>query len=418
VSQQAGTHAVIPVDVSRTYVNGHLYVPFRVLESQTEKVSGPDGKSGERMAQRFRTLVLRSDGVVCTFGHLPAPRGTPRHDRVLALSDGTLLSRAPVVDDTGATFSPSAITRYREARAAGKSAMTLTPHELLEGVYEYLKGSTVLAYEDDYALLAFVVVTSYAQAIFDVVPLVQVVGSGGSTLGRALAQLGCNASLVTGHAPVVTAVRTLDRLGGLAVVDDLAGIGRRSSEGEFREFARQLSASIRKASATTTSTDPKTMRVEKLDLYGVKVIFSTAGALSTSPVPVLRVYARKPAKEPTALPSSATGLQELRDNLHVWVLENVGRIDGLYRHSYSQPRSPLEALTAPLKVLADLRATPGPVRTAPGCPGASGGSRPRGHVGGPAGARGGAQPHSPGLPEEAHPQAADARVAPARWERR
>ncbi len=27
------THAVIPVDVSRAYVNGHLYVPFRALES-------------------------------------------------------------------------------------------------------------------------------------------------------------------------------------------------------------------------------------------------------------------------------------------------------------------------------------------------------------------------------------------------
>jgi hypothetical protein len=355
----AGTYDVTPVDVSRAYVNGHLYAPFRVLESQVEKVRGPNGRPVERTVQRYRTLVLRSDGTVCTYDYRPAPRGTPRQDRVLALSDGTLLSRAPMVDDTRMTFSPSAITRFRDARAAGRSAMTLTPQKLLEGVHEHLKASSVLTREEDYALLTFVVVTSYAQAIFDAAPLVWVVGSGGSTLGRALAQLGCNASLVTRHASAAIAARALDRLGGLAVVD-LEGISRRSSEGEFREFVQQLGASIRKASATTTWTDPTTMRVEKLDLYGVKVVTGALGADTTFPVPVLKVYARKPSKETQPerhLPYS-TDLQELRDNLHLWVLENVGRIDGLYRHSYSQHRSPLEALTAPLKVLADLLGHP------------------------------------------------------------
>lgn len=360
--RQDGMHAVIPVDVSRAYVDGNLYVPFRVLESKTEKVSGPDGKTVEQTVQRYRTLVLRSDGVVCTFGYLPAPRGTPRQDRVLALSDGTLISRVPVVDEATSTFSPAAITRFREAKAAGCNAMTLTPLTLLEKVHEHLKASSLLAREEDYALLAFVVVTSYAQAIFDAVPLVQVVGPGGSTLGKVLAQLGCNARLVNGQTSAATAARAFDRLSGLAVIDDLKGIGRCSSEDEFEEFVRQLGASTRKDTGVGAWTDPATTQAEKLDLYGVKVVISATGADCTFPLPVLRVYARKPIEGGSAqfghrLPSP-TDLQGLRDDLHIWVMENVGRINGLYRHSYSQPHNHPETLIAPLKVLADLLGHP------------------------------------------------------------
>ncbi len=220
----------------------------------------------------------------------------------------------------------------------------------------------VLAYEEDYALLAFVVVASYAQAIFDAVPLVQIVGSGGSALGRALVRLGCNAIFITGQTPVATAVHALDRVGGLAVIDDLEGMGRRSGVGEFGEFVRQLGASARKDTAVGTWTDPTTMRVEKLNLYGLKVVVSVTGAARTFPVPVLKVYARKPPEGGSVQLDhrllSPPDLQELHDDLHLWVMENAGRIDGLYRHSYSQPRSPQEALTAPLRVLDDLLGHP------------------------------------------------------------
>lgn len=248
--------------------------------------------------QRYRTLVLRSDGVVCSFCYLSSPRGTPRQNRVLALSDGTLLSRAPVVDETRSTYSLPAITRFREARTAGKGAMTLTRQELLEGVHGHLQGSVVLAHKEDYALLAFLVLTSYAQAIFDAVPLVQVVGPGGADLGRTLAQVGCNACLVNGQTSTATCVRALDRLGGMAVIDDLEGIGRRSGKGEFNEFVRLLSASTRKDSASNIWTDPETMRMEKLDFYGVKVLINHSGTNGFPLTPRLRFT---PVRLPTKL---------------------------------------------------------------------------------------------------------------------
>jgi len=409
---QDGGHAVIPVDVSRAYVNGRLYVPFRALESQTEQVSGPDGKTGERTVGRYRTLVLRSDGVVCTFSYLPAPRGTPKQDRVLALSDGTLLSRPPLVDEARSTFSPSAITRFREARTAGKSAMTLTPLELLERLHEHMKALSALAHEEDYALLTFVVVASYAQAVFDTVPFVQLTGPGGLAADRALLEVSCNATLITGPTPAPTAARSLDRLGGLAVID-LGGMARHNTEEELNAFVQRLSASTRKDTSGDSWTDPRTMRGEKLDLYGVKVVTGAPGAAGIFSNPVLRICSRKPAKEATGLPSSATKLQELRDNLHIWVMENVERINHLYRQSCVSPGNPQEALTAPLTVLADLTGHSSPRRAASGGSGASGAGASRAHVVGPAGARGRTFPRPPGLPEEARPQTSDARDAPA-----
>ncbi len=63
---------------------------------------------------------------------------------------------------------------------------------------------------------------------------------------------------------------------------------------------------------------------------------------------------RTPTKEATGLPFSPTDPQELRDNLHIWVLENVGHLNRHYRQSYARPLSPQEALTAPLTALAEL----------------------------------------------------------------
>lgn len=357
-----GLHAAQPVDVSSAYVGGHLYAPFRVLERQVERDKAADGTTVEHVLQRYRTLVLRSDGVVCTFDYLPAPRGTPKEDLVLALSDGTIISRAPVVDEARATFSLAGITRLRERCQQGQTAMTMTPEAMLTAVHEHLKAAVILPYPEDYALLTFVVLTSYAQQIFEAVPLVLIVGAAGSgktDLGRALASVGCNASIITGQTSAATAARVLDQLNGLAIFDDLEQIGSRSGDGDFSEFVQQLKVSYKKDTATKAWTNTKTMRVEKLDFFGVKVITNTQGADAILSTRMLRVYTRKLARDALnsvtrATPLSGQELQELRDNLHIWTMENVQAIAGQYRAHHASHSDRQEEITAPLRTLSAL----------------------------------------------------------------
>jgi hypothetical protein len=99
-------HFPDPVDIQRTFVRGHLYVPLRILEDR--------GKEGAY----YRTVALRSDGAVLGWGYLPAPSGTPLEDRVLALDDGTIIRRPPKAA-AGTSWSTEAINRFLGARARG-----------------------------------------------------------------------------------------------------------------------------------------------------------------------------------------------------------------------------------------------------------------------------------------------------------
>lgn len=55
-----------------------------------------------------------------------------------------------------------------------------------------------------------------------------------------------------------------------------------------------------------------------------------------------------------AAPLSEPELQALRDNLHLWVMENVRRIDGYYRTHHAYHRDRQAEITAPLRVLSAL----------------------------------------------------------------
>ena len=86
-AQETRQHPVAPVDVGGAYSNGYLYYPYRLKRVAVEE--------GVELS-RYETRVLRSDGVSLGYGYKPAPRGTPAEDRVLALEDGTDVTRAPV----------------------------------------------------------------------------------------------------------------------------------------------------------------------------------------------------------------------------------------------------------------------------------------------------------------------------------
>lgn len=184
-------------------------------------------------------------------------------------------------------------------------------------------------------------------------------GSGTTNLGRALASVGCNASIITGQTSAATAARVLDQLGGLAVFDDLEQIGNRSGDGDFGEFVQQLKVSYKKDTATKAWTNTKTMRVEKLDFYGVKVITNTQGADAILSTRMLRVYTRKLPKEALnsvtrSQPLSGSELQDLRDHLHIWTMENVRAIAHQYRTFHANHTDRQEEITAPLRTLSAL----------------------------------------------------------------
>ena len=229
-------------------------------------------------------------------------------------------------------------------------------------MHAHLKRVVVLPHPEDYALLTFVAAVSYVQQIFDAVPLVLIVGAAGSgktDLARALAQVGSNATIITGQTSAATAARVLDQLSGLAVFDDLEQIGQRSAGDDFSEFVQQLKVSYKKDTARKAWTNTKTMRVETLDFYGVKVITNTTGAGEILSSRMLKVFTRKLPPEVLGErehmePTSGAELQALRDGLHLWAMEQVRAIETLYRRSYAAHTGRQQEIEAPLRVLAEL----------------------------------------------------------------
>ncbi len=91
VATDATRSASRPTDLHQLDRDGRL---MRLVRSEeTSSASHRGGGSGER--HRLRDVVVRSDGMVLDLMELPAPPGTPPSDRVVALSDGTRLTRLP-----------------------------------------------------------------------------------------------------------------------------------------------------------------------------------------------------------------------------------------------------------------------------------------------------------------------------------
>ncbi|MFN4073596.1 MAG: hypothetical protein ACK4G4_09325 [Thermus sp.] len=333
-----------PVDINRAFVGGHLYVPVRIMEDR-----GSDGA-------RYRTVVVRSDGAVLGWGYLPAPRGTPLEDRVLALDDGTIIRKPPKAP-TGSPWSEGAINRFLEARSAGKSAMTLHPRELPGLIIRHLN-QVLLPRQGDYILAALVVMTSYVQAVFDAVPLVLIVGppgSGKTELARLMAELGANGVVITGQTSAATAARIIDETGGLVAFDDLEEVRYRSGSAEASQLEQFLKVSYKKETAIKQWTDTKGMKVQTLNFFGVKVVTNTQGTgeiLGSRMFTIRTVRLKDLGHQGRREGLSPEGVQELRDNLYIWAMENAASLHALYRERFAGKGDRLEEIAAPLRTIA------------------------------------------------------------------
>jgi len=348
-----GAYAYDPVDVNGAFHRGHLYYPVRILQRGCETNRAASGQDEAVPVEWLETVVVKSDRTVHRAAWVAAPRGKRSQDRVLRLDDGTLIDREPQPNKYG-TWSWTSIKSYLD----GKSEVRPLG-EILRDVLAHLRASVWLPYEEDYALLALTVPVTYAQNVFESVPLLFAngpKGSGKSGLGRAMA-LVCANAYVCGQSSAASVARFIDESRGFVVLDDLEVIGSRG--GEFGELAQALKLSYTKKTATKIWTDVKTMRTKQLNFYGVKLINNTSGADDILSSRMLRVQTRRlpdHCKEEflRRRPLDATALAGLRDELHTWAFEAVALVDGEYRKMFPKLTDRAQEIEAPLKVMALL----------------------------------------------------------------
>jgi hypothetical protein len=353
-----GRFAYRPVNINGAYHNGHLYYPVQILSRTSDVVPGEGGTSVVRDVERLETVVVRSDRTLHSAVVAAAPRGTREKDRVMRLTDGTVIDREPQPNKYG-TWSWPSIRDYLDGRSKARPL-----GEMLRDVLAYLKASVWLPYEEDYAILTLVVPVTYAQAVFDSVPLVFLngpAGSGKSEMGRAMARV-CSNAYVCGQSSAAAIARFIDESRGFVVLDDLEAIGGR--DGQFGELVQALKLSYNKATAVKLWTDVKTMQARRLDFYGVKMINNTRGTNGILGSRMLRIQTRRlpegmRGKFGNTMPEESVNLDRLRDELHCWTFENVGLIDTTYRALYARPPDRSEEITAPLRVMAHIAGDPG-----------------------------------------------------------
>jgi SpoVK/Ycf46/Vps4 family AAA+-type ATPase len=102
--------------------------------------------------------------------------------------------------------------------------------KILDDVKDFLEKSIWLPYSYDYDLLTLLVPVTFAQAIFQAVPMALVVGPAGSgknALGKAMCRICANAVSV-GQISVAAVARLIHETKGFIVLDDLESIGKRS----------------------------------------------------------------------------------------------------------------------------------------------------------------------------------------------
>ena len=347
-----GRFNVAPVDINGAYINGRMYYPVQTLVRKKES----DDYGTEYFVERYETVVVRSDATVHKAVKSPAPKGTPDSERVIRLSDGTLIRSEPKPNDFG-TWKWNNIEAYINGRSKIRSTI-----DIFNDVLETLKKSVWLPVKEDYFILALTVLATYVQNVFESVPLLFLngqAGTGKSQTGIIMSKLSCNGSVI-GQVSAATAARHIDAARGFVVFDDLEGVASKGGKdgGQFSELVQALKVSYNKNTAEKIWTDVKTMKTERLNFFGIKLISNTSGADDILSTRMLRIQTRHmPDSEKGTIKklnaSDFVKIEAIRQELHSWGFMKCKEIEKL-ASAFNEKTGRFDEIALPLRVIAQL----------------------------------------------------------------
>jgi hypothetical protein len=331
------------LDVTSAFHNGFMYYSVKVMQA-VEDVYG-------EITVAHTIKVIRSDKKMLDVHELKAgARFSLLDTQMYRLSDDTIIKRAPQVS-VGASWDITHATAWLDGK--------FTPRPIEKIVCDMvtiMESRIWLPNKDDYTVLALTMVTTYVQQIFDAVPFLLVTGvagSGKTELGRILKELGCNA-VVTGDISAATITRLIDSTKGLLIIDDAEKLSKKGGAGNSQvdDLLQILKVSYKKSSATRQVTDNKTMQVQELDFYGVKLFTNTTGMEDILGTRTIPINTRKPMGDFKQAEMPYEKLRELRAEMHAWAMENATQVDTVYRQFSVSNRD--DEITTPFRVFAEM----------------------------------------------------------------
>lgn len=312
-----GMFEAAPIDVSSGFAGGRLYHPVAV---ELRAVEG----AGGTVVHRYRTMVVRSDGVLLSADLLPAPRGTASSLRVLALSDGTRIRGLPPPSPSG-TWSYASIQDFVAWRRRSGPRPFGPLAQLLSDAGRHLRARVWLPDESAYQVVACFVAMTYVYPLFPALPILLALGppsSGKSELGEAVAELSAN-GILAGQLRAAGMVRLLDESRGLLVLDDMDGTGQASIDGDG-EIAMALKTGYKRSTSRKPLAD-RGGRIRMVDYFGPKMVTRTR-----APTPILgsrmltvATAVRSNREQRRDAPLNEEGLAGLRNEFHCWAMGSV-----------------------------------------------------------------------------------------------
>ena len=356
-----GEYEVERVNVNGAYVRGQLYYPFVIEHVEVETAVGRDGQVTGRTVTSYRTKVVRSDAAVLDVMLLPAPKGTLRERRVLALSDGTRLLREPQPNHR-ATWPLRDINAYIAKVRAGQPVCRPLAH-MLGDLRAHMEAAVWLPQADDHAVLALYAALSFVYTVFDAIPLVLVTGekgSGKTALAEAIEAVAFNAVLV-GSTSAAAAIRAANEGRGLMVLDDLESVGTALAGEAFSDLHQMLKLAYKRTTGRKVVTE-RSGRTVEFDFFGPKVVNNTSGI---DPITRSRMYEVRTRRMPPELRAGTAArlpgfdprrAAELRSELHGWAMAHAHEVEAAYRDAVAEAgrTDRAEEIALPLRVLAGL----------------------------------------------------------------